>query len=76
MLPSRNGRESVCDILFGDVNPSGRLPYNYPRYPNSLEKYNENIRESLGDEEQNNDATYEKATPHNLNLEPIILHHF
>jgi len=60
-LPGNEGARALADILYGDVNPSGRLPYNYPRYPNSLEKYNRKYTESLGDEEQNNDATYEKS---------------
>jgi beta-glucosidase len=60
-LPGNEGGRALVDILFGDVNPSGRLPYNYPRYPNSLEKYNRKYAESLGDEEQNNDAKYEKS---------------
>ena len=59
-LPGNEGARALADILFGDVNPSGKLPYNYPRYPNSLEKYNRKYTESLGDEEQNNDAKYEK----------------
>jgi len=37
------------------------LPYNYPRYPNSLEKYNRKYTESISEGEQNNDATYEKS---------------
>lgn len=60
-LPGNEGARALVDILYGDVNPSGRLPYNYPRYPNSLEKYNRKYTESLGDEEQNNDAQYEKS---------------
>jgi beta-glucosidase len=60
-LPGNEGARALIDILFGDVNPSGRLPYNYPRYPNSLEKYNRKCTESLADEEQNNDAKYEKS---------------
>jgi beta-glucosidase len=60
-LPGNEGGRALVDILYGDVNPSGRLPYNYPRYPNSLEKYNRKYTESLGDEEQNNDAKYEKS---------------
>lgn len=60
-LPGNEGARALADILYGDVNPSGRLPYNYPRYPNSLEKYNRKYTESLGDEEQNNDAKYEKS---------------
>jgi beta-glucosidase len=60
-LPGNEGARALADILYGDINPSGRLPYNYPRYPNSLEKYNRKYTESLGDEEQNNDAKYEKS---------------
>jgi beta-glucosidase len=41
-LPGNEGARALMILL--DVNPSGRLPYNYPRYPNSLEKYTENIR--------------------------------
>lgn len=60
-LPGNEGARALADILYGDVNPSGRLPYNYPRFPNSLEKYNRKYTESLGDEEQNNDAQYQKS---------------
>jgi beta-glucosidase len=60
-LPGNEGGRALVDILYGDVNPSGKLPYNYPRYPNSLEKYNRKYTESLGDEEQNDDAQYEKS---------------
>jgi len=60
-LSGNEGGRALTDILYGDVNPSGRLPYNYPRYPNSLEKYNRKYTESLGDDEQNNDAKYEKS---------------
>ncbi len=60
-LPGNEGARALADILYGDVNPSGRIPYNYPRYTNSLEKYNRKYTESLGDEEQNNDAQYQKS---------------
>lgn len=60
-LPGNEGGKALADILYGDVNPSGRLPYNYPRFPNSLEKYNRKYTESLGDEEQNNDAKYQRS---------------
>jgi beta-glucosidase len=41
-LPETEGARALVDILYGDVNPSGRLPYNYPRH-NSLESTIENI---------------------------------
>jgi beta-glucosidase len=60
-LPGNEGARALVDILYGDVNPSGRLPYNYPRFPNSLEKYNRKYTESISEGEQNNDAKYEKS---------------
>lgn len=60
-LPGNEGARALVDILYGDVNPSGRLPYNYPRFPNSLEKYNRKYTESISEGEQNNDAQYEKS---------------
>jgi beta-glucosidase len=60
-LPRMKGKS--FSYSFGDVNPSGRLPYNYPRYPNSLEKYNRKHTESLATEEQNDDAKYQSYQP-------------
>jgi beta-glucosidase len=33
------GGEAVAGVLFGDVNPSGRLPYSYPRFAHDLVPY-------------------------------------
>lgn len=38
-LPGNYGGDALADILYGDINPSGRLPYNYPSYPNSIVNY-------------------------------------
>ncbi|WP_029034443.1 glycoside hydrolase family 3 N-terminal domain-containing protein [Salinimicrobium terrae] len=38
-LPGNFGGDALADVIFGDVNPSGKLPYNYPRYPNALIPY-------------------------------------
>ncbi|TKC00618.1 glycoside hydrolase family 3 N-terminal domain-containing protein [Pedobacter cryophilus] len=45
-LPGNFGGDALADILFGDVNPSGKLPYNYPKFPNSLVNYNHKPSES------------------------------
>ena len=45
-LPGNYGGDALADILFGDVNPSGKLPYNYPKFPNSLVGYNHKPSES------------------------------
>ncbi|WP_344853026.1 glycoside hydrolase family 3 N-terminal domain-containing protein [Pedobacter jeongneungensis] len=38
-LPGNYGADALVDILFGDVNPSGKLPYTYPQFPNALFTY-------------------------------------
>lgn len=38
-LPGNFGGDALAEILFGDINPSGRLPYTYPSYPNSIVNY-------------------------------------
>ena len=38
-LPGNFGADAPADILAGDVNPSGRLPYTYPKYEQSLIAY-------------------------------------
>ncbi|WP_255491339.1 glycoside hydrolase family 3 N-terminal domain-containing protein [Dysgonomonas sp. ZJ279] len=38
-LPGLYGADALADILIGNVNPSGKLPYTYPAFPNSLVPY-------------------------------------
>ncbi len=45
-LPGNFGGDALADIVFGDVNPSGKLPYNYPKFANSLVPYNHKPSES------------------------------
>ena len=38
-LPGNFGGDALVDILVGEINPSGKLPYTYPMYPNGLGTY-------------------------------------
>jgi beta-glucosidase len=38
-LPGNHGGDALADILSGKINPSGKLPYTYPAFPNSLLPY-------------------------------------
>ena len=38
-LPGNFGGDALVDVMCGDVNPSGKLPYTYPAFTNSLSTY-------------------------------------
>jgi beta-glucosidase len=46
--PSNEGGQAIADALFGDINPSGKLPFSYPRAVNGLITYDHRAFETEG----------------------------
>lgn len=38
-LPGNYGGDALANVVYGDINPSGKLPFTYPRHVNSLITY-------------------------------------
>jgi beta-glucosidase len=46
--PGMSGAEAIAQVLFGETNPAGRLPFTYPRHPNAIAPYDHKFVETLG----------------------------
>ena len=46
--PGNEGGQAVADVLFGEFNPCGKLPFTYPRFPNGLMTYDHKAFETEG----------------------------
>ncbi|OGS73571.1 MAG: hypothetical protein A3F91_12215 [Flavobacteria bacterium RIFCSPLOWO2_12_FULL_35_11] len=38
-LPGEEGGRAVSDVVYGNINPSGKLPYTYPKYSGNVLSY-------------------------------------
>ena len=62
-LSGNEGGDALANILFGDANPSGRLPVTYPRYPNALVNYyRKNLENGNSDDSHGYNPLYEFGT--------------
>ena len=54
-LPGDKGGVALADIIFGKINPSGKLPYTYPRYSGVIMHYDHKQSEVINANTWKND---------------------
>ncbi len=46
-LPGNEGGRAIAEIVYGDYNPSGKLPFSYPKYTGAMSTYDHKYSESV-----------------------------
>ncbi len=69
-LPGMEGGQAVADVLFGDVNPSGKLPMTYPMYPGGFTTYDHKTSE----EQATNGLNVQWPFGHGLSYTTFVYH--
>jgi beta-glucosidase len=46
-VPGMEGAEAVAEVLFGEHDPAGVLPFTWPRHPNALDTYDHKFTQTL-----------------------------
>lgn len=44
--PGSKGADALVEVLYGDVNPSGKLPFTYPRYNGDITTYDHKFKDT------------------------------
>lgn len=47
--PGSQGANAATNILFGDYNPNGKLPFTYPRYTGNFQTYDHKTTETISE---------------------------
>jgi beta-glucosidase len=44
--PGNKGAQAITEVLYGNINPSGKLPFTYPRYNGDITTYDHKFKET------------------------------
>ena len=61
--PGSQGARAIANVLFGDTNPSGKLPFTYPRHVNNLLTYDRKYTSLVAEISAPGDTKINQSTP-------------